>query len=297
MQNSGLGKRLLVPRPAGPGAGYLHGCPSDLEARGPGPSPWTSQPWARDPKRHNRVVTGLHGLQRGPPAASWEPLGGGSLCQKVGEGVRQLGDGEGSPCFTPGARGQDWGQEACRNSEGEGTQFAATKEKGARHCVPGKGSQCPLLCPPPTQPQPFPPGCPGVLQATRGPRSGQAGQARPGVISWLHQWGIDPRRLGSELPCGFSPVAPLGSWSRLRGSKWLSQPHTYCVQGWGPSGRRGSAQGGHRARVERGRGQDALTRWAPHLSGRAGAHGPHSAMAPSPRLCIRCPEPSPRPAS
>lgn len=160
-----------------------------------------------------------------------------------------------------------------------------------------RGPSAPTVPTTPPSPSPSPQAVPAVPQATRGPRSGQAGQARPGVISWLHQWGIDPRRLGSELPRGFSPVAPLGSWPRLRGSKWPSQPHTYCVQGWGPSGRRGSAQGGHRARVERGRGQDALTRWAPHLSRRAGAHGPHSAMAPSPRLCIRCPEPSPRPAS
>lgn len=179
LQNSGLGKRLLVPRPAGPGAGYLHGCRSDLEARGPGPSPWTSQPWARDPKRHNRVVTGLHGLQRGPPAASWEPLGGGSLCQKVEEGVGQLGDGEGSPLLQHRGQGPGLGAGSLQELGGRGDPVCSHKGEGSQTLRSWKGVPVPLLCPPPHPAPALPPRLSRLSPKPHGAR-GQARLARPG---------------------------------------------------------------------------------------------------------------------
>lgn len=131
-----------------------------------------------------------------------------------------------APCFSTGARGQDWGQEACRNSEGEGTQFAATKEKGARHCVPGKGSQCPYCAHHPTQPQPFPPGCPGCPPSHTGPavRPGWPGQARGHLLA--PSMGDRPQATPSWLqPCGPTRVVAKAAWLKVA----VTTSHLLCA--------------------------------------------------------------------
>lgn len=207
-----------------------------------------------------------------------------------------MGIGWGSPQPQHGAQGP--GQWVGSTQKLGGGQFAATRgREGTSRCIPVPRPPRPPHCahrPPSPGPSLQQPSSHRTSWLPPEPRrallSGQPGQAERGVTSCIHRSGGSGSTLSelfcSEIPAGSCPSAPPTLQGLRRGYGIKSGPHncllpTYCVLDSGKTQRRA---GKHAVRT---RGPSRRRRWPgrsdalqpPHLTGRAGAHGPHSAVA------------------